>query len=693
ADLKPLPIGVVGDLYLSGVGLATGYLNQPELTQASFIANPFAAEKDHARLYKTGDWVRWTAEGYLDYVGRQDSQVKIRGQRVELKAIEQVLLGYAGVTEAVVLVDKDVGLLVGYCVSLTGIDEAALLEHARLHLPNYMVPNVLVALSSFPVTANGKLDKAALPKPNWILDKATYAAPTTSLELALCEAWQDVLGVDRVGVLDDFFRMGGDSIRSIRLVAKMQALGVHVGVHELFLHKSIRGLLENTEHATKVLKSTYMAYELVDEATHKDILSLYPDALIEDIYPASYLQMEMLLESEHANADGAYHDVFAYSIQYEFNEARLLSVFQQLTQHYPLLRTSFMVHEAYGHVAIQHQQTQIAEHYVGVIKRTVGDLIAEEKRLSLPFDKPGLFRLLVLNPSAEQFSLVFSFHHAMTDGWSVASLMSAFTKAYTGDGLVAQELMPAYQKVIKQEQQALKLPEYKEFWSAYLNGHPDHLVLSHPPMDRDSLFARSSRLSSQLSQDVLVLSKRLRVSPDSIFLAAYLRCLERLLNQKDLVIGLVVNNRLEEAGGDKVFGLHLNIIPFRTRLNDATEQDDFIQALAAERIRLTPYKAYPSSKLASDLNRSTPLFTCAFNYLHFHVAAHQNREGLISTTHAFEKMNIPLTLQILRTYDDRFELSLKVVNQFIDTATATQLLEAIQFEIDYARSQAAVLAT
>jgi amino acid adenylation domain-containing protein len=688
ASLKLLPIGVIGELYLSGVGLADGYLNQPELTSRNFLTNHFTNEDEHiegyATLYKTGDFVRWTMDGYLEYVGRHDRQVKIRGQRVELKEIENVLLRYPGVNEAAVIMNHDAGFLAGYYVS-QDVNETALLSFLKENLPSYMVPAILIAQTAFPVTVNGKLDRSALPIPQWIPEKNVYEAPNTQFELLLCEAWQTVLDIPRVGITDDFFSLGGDSIRSIRLVVAMQKLGMHVTVHDMFLHKTIRNLLNNTEYETLLPKITYTPYELVNNSTFTEIVNQYNENTIEDIYPASYLQMEMLRESEQ-HADGLYHDVFAYSIKDVFNEERLLAVFQQLTVQYPLLRTAFEVHVSYGYVAIQYVHTPIRDHYLDVESMNVEEFIRAEKQQVLPLSQPGLFRLKILNPSATEFTLVFSFHHAMTDGWSVASLMAVFISAYTSNGIVNHEIIPAYQLVIKHEQEALRTPMYRAFWEKYLKNtviHTDQLKLQGPQLQlkSDAFFEYGCRISSTLSSSVLSLAKHVTVSPDTIFLAAYLRTLARLFNQDDLVIGLVVNNRLEEAGGDKVFGLHLNIIPFRAQLNQLLEHTDFILTLAAEKMKLAQYKAYPSSKLPSDLNISTRLYTCVFNYIHFHVMENKNQTSVITTTHAFEKMNIPLTLQVLRTHKNTFELTIRVVDQFIDVDTVQKILDNIQLEL------------
>ena len=260
ADLIPIPVGAVGELYIGGIGLARGYLNRPELTAERFIANPFQTEAErrldkNARLYKTGDLVRWLADGNLEYIGRNDFQVKIRGYRIELGEIENVLCSYAGIKQAVVLAkgsaeeksDANAKFLVGYYVSDIKLDEEVILNHLRVRLPDYMVPSVLLYLEKLPLTLNGKLDRKALPEPNFI-ESDNYLAPRNELEKQLCQIWCEVLGLpeNAIGIRADFFKLGGDSIVSIQLVSRLrQRLALNVNVKEIFTYKTIERLYDN----------------------------------------------------------------------------------------------------------------------------------------------------------------------------------------------------------------------------------------------------------------------------------------------------------------------------------------------------------------------------------------------------------------------------------------------------------------
>ncbi|MDN3695554.1 condensation domain-containing protein [Chryseobacterium tructae] len=241
---RPVPVGAVGELYIGGAGIARGYLNRPELTEERFILNPFQTpeqneKNENKRLYRTGDLVRWLPNGELEYIGRNDFQVKIRGYRIELGEIENTLLNYPGIRQVAVIAKENksgIKYLAGYYVSDEVIDSAILSEYFSEALPEYMIPGAFVHLEALPLTINGKLDKKALPEPDFTGNKE-YSAPETELQKSIVEIYGEVLGIkaENISIYDDFFRLGGDSIISIQLVGKIkQRLDIRLSVKEIF---------------------------------------------------------------------------------------------------------------------------------------------------------------------------------------------------------------------------------------------------------------------------------------------------------------------------------------------------------------------------------------------------------------------------------------------------------------------------
>ncbi|MBW4417615.1 MAG: amino acid adenylation domain-containing protein [Myxacorys californica WJT36-NPBG1] len=245
--LQLVPVGVPGELHIGGVGLARGYRNHPDLTREKFIANPFSSDPE-ARLYKTGDWVRYRADGNLEYLGRIDDQVKIRGFRIELGEIELALNSHAKVQTAVVLLREDMPgqkRLVAYLVlELEQILDLSELRHfLKEKLPEYMVPAIFVVLDTLPLTANGKIDCRSLPLPDQTRPELpTASAPSTQAEQQLVKIWSEVLGLEQVGIHENFFELGGDSILSIQIIAKANQVGLRITPKQLFQHQTIAEL-------------------------------------------------------------------------------------------------------------------------------------------------------------------------------------------------------------------------------------------------------------------------------------------------------------------------------------------------------------------------------------------------------------------------------------------------------------------
>lgn len=264
----PIPIGVIGELYIGGAGLARGYLNNEALTSERFITNPFATDQDilkgYTRLYKTGDLVRWLPDGNLEYIGRNDEQVKVRGFRIELGEIEHALTQQEGVKQACVLAKEkktetgSTKYLVGYYVrddDYDSVTQATILSHLSRVLPEYMMPSVLIEMESFPLTINGKLDKRALPEADFSSNEEEYVEPKTEVEKLVAKIWQDVLGLDRVGVTDDFFRLGGNSILAIQVSHRMsKAMKCDVRVADVFRLRSVAALSQACKQDFSVVK-------------------------------------------------------------------------------------------------------------------------------------------------------------------------------------------------------------------------------------------------------------------------------------------------------------------------------------------------------------------------------------------------------------------------------------------------------
>ncbi|RGR15252.1 non-ribosomal peptide synthetase family protein, partial [Bacteroides ovatus] len=298
-NMRPVPIGAIGELYVGGEGVARGYLNRADLTKERFLPNPFQSADDKAsgyntRLYKTGDLVRFMSDGNLEYVGRNDFQVKIRGFRIELGEIEMNLLLHPEVRQVIINIQENnteaSKMLIAYYTSFKEITDAELQEHLSNYLPSYMIPSIYVRLETFPITDNGKIDRRLLPKFSSIQKQSKYTVPVTSLEIKLCEIYADVLGMEKgtVGIDDDFFKLGGDSISSINLISQIKIkTDLNLDIRDVFSKKTVRRLL------SKVESEKYQCISpLNNSQSDKIIFMIHPGGGNSEVYKSLAAKLE-----------------------------------------------------------------------------------------------------------------------------------------------------------------------------------------------------------------------------------------------------------------------------------------------------------------------------------------------------------------------------------------------------------------
>lgn len=281
-NMQPVPLGVAGELCIAGAGVGAGYLNRPELTKEKFVSNPFATEENgHGKiLYKTGDLARWREDGEIEYLGRIDTQIKIRGLRVELGEIESLIASFEGVKLSAATDKKDSTgrqYLVGYYTSDVEIDENELRKHLSEKLPKYMVPNYFVHLASMPLTTSGKTDRKNLPEPDFKVREVEYVAPKSELERTVCNLLSDLLKVDQVGLLDDFFSLGGDSLLAIQFITEAHVKGIEIPLQKIFDHPVVKDLCESLSVVESQVQYTVDDFKKYEGILSKNVIPTNPD--------------------------------------------------------------------------------------------------------------------------------------------------------------------------------------------------------------------------------------------------------------------------------------------------------------------------------------------------------------------------------------------------------------------------------
>ncbi len=646
ANGQPVPIGVRGELYIGGAGVARGYLNRPELTAQRFLENPFGDGK----IYRSGDLGRWLPSGELEYLGRADNQVKVRGFRIELGEIEAALRTHQNVREAVVLARQDRGAepqLIAYVVLGDVATWPELRAFLATRLPDYMLPAAMVELERLPLTAHGKLDRTALPAPDHRATGVPFVKPETDAERLLAEVWQEVLGINSVGRNDNFFHLGGDSLRSIEVRARARKRGLDVPLQEIFRRQTLRGL------AAVAGKSPDAPQPLAPFAliSSRDRSRLPSDA--ENGYPLSRLQAGLHYHSEAGSDYTVYLNSLRIGCRFDF--AALREAVDAMTARHPIMRTS---------VDFTFQEPLQVVHSRAEVPITVDDVrnLAqdEETQISRWLDaelhhrfewrQAPLFRFHVHIRSNDEFQLTMS--DAFLDGWSVGTLLTELLAYYFArlDGKTPPELPEiafGYSDFIALEIQAIANEESQKFWND-LVARADFTRLFRQPSNGDKDPHRARRIDLPIPDDVAAglkeLADSLGVSVKHVLLAVHLKALGHLTGSITPVTGLLANGRPEVEGGERIVAPFVNLVPFCLDLSSGTFADLCRRVFAAES-ELLPHRRFPMAELKKR-HESRDLFDIVFNFTHFHVYRRLralNRDVLDATGN--ENTYFPLTVQ------------------------------------------------
>ena len=628
-----VPAGVVGELYISGAGVARGYHERAELTAERFVPDPYSGVSG-ARMYRSGDLAQHLGTGEIEYVGRVDEQVKVRGYRVELGEIEAVLGEQAGVREAVVVQREDEGggkRLVGYVVSEGEFKSSELREQLLQRLPEYMVPAVFVRLAEMPLTRNGKVDRKALPAPeNTRADlKEPFVRARTLNEELLTEIWSEVLDVDQVGVNDNFFNLGGDSMRSIRVRAKAKKRGLNITHEQLFQYPTIRKLVQVAGTAENpVALSQVEPFQLISPA---DRLKLPEE--IEDAYPLAQLQAGMIFHSELSPESDIFHDVHSFHLQVHLDPEVLAKAVERVVQRHPLLRTSFDLSNFSQPLQLVHRTADVPLELDDIRDLSASeqedflrDWYKSDKRQHFVWTRTPLLRFQVHLRTDESFQFTLSFHHAILDGWSAAALLTELFQIYLN--LLEDETAPSesllavsFRDFVALEQAALSSPDSQRYWEQQLDGIVPTLLPRRSANQGAQATERVQNfpvpISPELSVELKNVARSMNVPIKSVLLAAHLKVMSLVSGTTDVVTGITANGRPEETDGDRVLGLFLNTLPFRVHLKPGTWNDLIQQAFEAERDSL-PFRRYPLAELQRSFG-GQPLFETIFNFMHYHV--------------------------------------------------------------------------
>ncbi|MEU9795697.1 amino acid adenylation domain-containing protein [Streptomyces sparsogenes] len=665
-DGQPQPRGVPGELWIGGAGVAAGYLDRPALTAERFLTDPFTGE---GSLYRSGDLVRWLADGSLEYLGRLDDQVKIRGNRVEPGEVGGALSALPGVRDALVVdrTDEERGVhLVGYYVPEDGTSAADVRRRLADTLPEFMVPALLVPLDRIPLTPNGKADRRALPEPA-ARGGAPAARPLTAAEEIMSEVWAEVLRCGPVGPEDDYYALGGDSLQMLRVRALAERRGLRFSLADLVRHSTVadlaaRAVLDpspagpgpSAVHGPASYEPEPHPFETVSGIDRARL------GAVSDAYPLTRMQLGLIYHSRQRRHSSLYKDVFRYTLRCDWDEERFRAAFGRLVRRHPALRTSFGLAGFTEPLQLVHPPTEDGLEVVDLRCREGGfrhgefregafrderdaeaevvRYVEERRRHEYAFDTAPLYALRVHVRDAA-IDLVLSFHHALFDGASVANLMGELLRDY-GHALglhpapVPEVRLPSPAAHVLAERRALASEDDRRYWREELaGGEPVSIGTFRPHRPPSAAGGRASHrfdLPARLGEEVRAFARERALPVKSVLFAAHCLTLRLLSGREDVLTGLIAHGRPEHPHAERMVGLFLNTLPMRVD----TAQDSWLEAVREAFLRergAYPHRHYPLSAVQEE-HGGGPLFDTVFNYVRFQQLTDALREPGLELT-------------------------------------------------------------
>jgi amino acid adenylation domain-containing protein len=596
-DLTPVVIGETGEIFCGGDGVARGYLHRKELTDEKFIAHPFM---DGESLYRTGDMARWLPDGNIDFVARLDDQVKVRGFRIELGEVEHALCQHELVDTALAVVKETIPgnkELVAYYIAKQSLEPTELRDYLAGSLPDYMLPTYFIEVSSFPLTPNGKIDKKNLPDPISVFHSIhnTLVAPENDIESRLIAIWSDVLGISPIGTQDNFFFLGGHSLKAVKIITRIRTqFGVVITIKELFTHPTIQAL----------------AKRIHDQG--KEVFSPIPVAPLKATYPLSHAQRRLWLIEQMDKGGMAYILPFAYRVTGQMDIPALERALNSIVQRHESLRAIFFVDENHEPVQEILQNTDICIEHIIEKDRLRAETIIEEK-LWQPFDlQTGpLIRMHLISRDADEHILLLVIHHIVFDGWSMHVLSKELKIAYTslqqGVPVSLQALPLQYTDYVCWQEQQYKREQFdlqRRYWREKLQGDLPRISLpSDSPRPSVQTFHGSQynvSIDKELWDKLTCFAQQNQSSLFMVLTAILKILIYRYTGDEDIIIGSVSAGRNHPDLENQV-GFYVNTLALRDTLSGEDCIHDVLVKVRKTIEEALDNQDYPFDQLVLDL--------------------------------------------------------------------------------------------
>ncbi|MBT2375232.1 non-ribosomal peptide synthetase [Pseudomonas fluorescens] len=664
---RPVPVGVTGELYVGGSGVARGYLNRPEMTAERFLQDPF----NPGRMYRTGDLARWMPDGNIEYLGRNDDQVKVRGMRIELGEIDTRLAALEGVNEAVVLV-RD-GRLVAWFTAPSTLDIETLQAELHSQLPDYMVPVAYVQLDALPLTANGKLDRKALPAPDQAaMLSREYEAPQGEVETTLARIWAEVLQVEQVGRHDHFFELGGHSLLAVSLIERMRQAGLSADVRVLFSQPTLAALAAAVGSGREVVVPAngipadcqriipaMLSLVELDQSAIDRIVDSVPGgaANVQDIYPLAPLQEGILYHYITAEQG----DPYLLQTHLAFDNIERLNTFaralQQVIDRHDILRTGVVWEGLAQPVQVVWRKAELRVQAL----QLEGDVLAalherfDPRRYRLEIAQAPLIRLMYAeDPTNQRVVVVLLYHHIVLDHTAFDVVLREMQGHLLGDTAPLAAPMP-YRNYVAQARLGVSEQEHEQFFREMLGDISEPTLpfgLQDVQGDGRHIEEHTHHLDTALSGRLKAQARLLGVSAASLFHLAWAQVLAVTCGKQNVVFGTVLVGRLQGGeGADRALGVFINTLPLRLDIGEHGVR----ASVRATHARLTALLGHEHASLAlaqrcSGVAAPLPLFSSMLNYRHRgsatrSQASQQAWEGMQTLTND-GRTNYPLSLNV-----------------------------------------------
>ncbi|GIQ60982.1 hypothetical protein Flavo103_41180 [Flavobacterium collinsii] len=668
------PIGVFGEICISGDSLSRGYLNQEELTAEKFIPNPFIKG---AKLYKTGDLGRWLADGNIEFSGRKDHQVKVRGHRIELGEIEHALLAQENINQCVVTVQEieTEAVIVAYLVGEKPVDKQELRSLLSHQLPDYMVPGYYVQVDAIALTSHGKIDLKALPAIGTNdLVQQEYSAPVTALEKELVAIWEEILGIKNIGVTDNFFELGGHSLKVILVANKInRQLGYQISVKDVFLNPTITGIISKLEAGA---------------------FTAIPKAEEQEDYVLTSSQHRLWILSQFEGGNQAYNIPGSFELEGSLNLEHLTQAFKTVISRHEILRTSFKRNEE-GEVRqfisdpsdidfkIDYADFTTVENQQATVEKRVEECYKHQFDLG----KAPLINLHLLKLEENRHLLLFNMHHIISDGWSMGILSNELLTLYhhlvQGINSNLPELTIQYKDYtswMRSEKQLSKLKESEAYWLNIFSGDLPVLEIPTPKMrPKVKTYAGDSithSFTKETSNNLQSFSEQHQASLFMVLMAGINGLLSRYSNTRDLILGTPVAGR-EHSDLENQIGLYLNTLAIRTTFEETASFETLLETQKDTLLNAYSHQEYPLDNLVEELGLGRDTSRSAlFDVL----VVLQNQQDLFASDQQIEG----LTLTPYKGYQrkvSQFDLS------FIFSEKEGQLILHIEYNTDIYESE------